>query len=71
MSMIQLEKRSDGIVIVTLDHPSKPVNTLSPAVVKEFNDTVAPLIDETDCNPNSPIRRRRRDERRLFKMDCR
>ena len=46
--MIQLEKRSDGIVIVTLDHPSKPVNTLSPAVVKEFNEKVAPLIDETD-----------------------
>jgi 3-hydroxyacyl-CoA dehydrogenase/enoyl-CoA hydratase/carnithine racemase len=44
--MIRLEKRSDGIVVVTLDHPSKPVNTLSPSVVEEFNDTVAPLLDD-------------------------
>ena len=46
MGMIRLEKRPDGIVIVTLDHPSKPVNTLSPSVVEEFNDTVAPLLDD-------------------------
>ncbi len=48
MTMIHLEKRPDGIAVVTLDHPSKPVNTLSPAVVKEFNETVAPLLDESN-----------------------
>ncbi len=46
MGMIHLEHRTDGVVIVVLDHPTKPVNTLSPAVVEEFNDTVAPLIDD-------------------------
>ncbi|MDX2435691.1 MAG: 3-hydroxyacyl-CoA dehydrogenase NAD-binding domain-containing protein [Acidobacteriota bacterium] len=47
MGMIRLEKRPDGIVIITLDHPSKPVNTLSPSVVKEFEDKVAPLLDDS------------------------
>ena len=36
MGMIHIEKRPDGVVMVVLDHPDKPVNTLSPAVVKEF-----------------------------------
>ena len=48
MGMIEVERRSDGIAIVVLDHPTKPVNTLSPAVVEEFNEKVAPLIDEDD-----------------------
>ena len=47
MGMIRLEKRPDGIVIITLDHPSKPVNTLSPSVVKEFSEEVAPLLDDS------------------------
>lgn len=46
MPMIKLEHRDDGVVLVWLDHPDKPVNTLSPAVVEEFSATVAPLLDD-------------------------
>lgn len=46
MPMITLEHRDDGVVLVWLDHPTKPVNTLSPAVVEEFAHTVAPLLDD-------------------------
>ena len=46
MGMIEIDRRSDGIAMVILDHPDKPVNTLSPAVVEEFGHTVAPLIDD-------------------------
>jgi 3-hydroxyacyl-CoA dehydrogenase/enoyl-CoA hydratase/3-hydroxybutyryl-CoA epimerase len=48
MGMIHIEKRNDGIAIITLDHPSKPVNTLSPSVVREFNDTVMPVLEDGD-----------------------
>jgi 3-hydroxyacyl-CoA dehydrogenase/enoyl-CoA hydratase/3-hydroxybutyryl-CoA epimerase len=48
MGMIHIEKRPDGVVMVTLDHPTKPVNTLSPAVVEEFETTVAPLLDDPE-----------------------
>ena len=46
MPMITLEHRDDEVVLVWLDHPDKPVNTLSPAVVEEFSATVAPLLDD-------------------------
>ena len=46
MGMIEIERRPDGIAVVVLDHPTKPVNTLSPAVVEEFNEKVAPLLDD-------------------------
>ena len=46
MGMIDVERRPDGVAMVILDHPTKPVNTLSPAVVEEFNEKVAPLLDE-------------------------
>jgi 3-hydroxyacyl-CoA dehydrogenase/enoyl-CoA hydratase/carnithine racemase len=46
MGMIQIDRRQDGVALVVLDHPTKPVNTLSPAVVEEFNEKVAPLLDE-------------------------
>jgi 3-hydroxyacyl-CoA dehydrogenase/enoyl-CoA hydratase/carnithine racemase len=48
MAMIQVERRGDGVAMVVLDHPTKAVNTLSPAVVEEFNTKVAPLLDESD-----------------------
>jgi len=48
MGMIEVERRPDGVAVVVLDHPDKPVNTLSPAVVEEFNEKVAPLLDEDD-----------------------
>jgi len=46
MGMIHIEKRPDGVVIVTLDHPDKPVNTLSPEVVREFETKVDSLLDD-------------------------
>jgi len=46
MPMISVERRSDGVAIVWLDHPEKPVNTLSPAAVVEFNETVMPLLED-------------------------
>jgi 3-hydroxyacyl-CoA dehydrogenase/enoyl-CoA hydratase/carnithine racemase len=48
MGMIEVERRPDGVAVVVLDHPTKPVNTLSPAVVEEFNEKVAPLLDEDE-----------------------
>jgi 3-hydroxyacyl-CoA dehydrogenase/enoyl-CoA hydratase/carnithine racemase len=44
--MIRIEKREDGVAIVWLDHPDKPVNTLSPSAVAEFNELVLPLMDD-------------------------
>jgi 3-hydroxyacyl-CoA dehydrogenase/enoyl-CoA hydratase/3-hydroxybutyryl-CoA epimerase len=48
MPMITVERRDDGVAIVWLDHSEKSVNTLSPAVVEEFNQKVAPLLDDDD-----------------------
>jgi len=48
MPMITVEQRDDGVALVWLDHSEKPVNTLSPAAVEEFNEKVAPLLDEDD-----------------------
>ncbi len=46
MPMITVERRNDGVAVVWLDHSEKPVNTLSPAAVEEFNEKVAPLVDD-------------------------
>ncbi len=46
MSMIRLERRDDGVAVVWLDHPSKPVNTLSPALLEEFRETIEPVLDD-------------------------
>lgn len=46
MPMIRIEKRGDGVAIVWLDHSEKPVNTLSPATVAEFNELVLPLMED-------------------------
>jgi 3-hydroxyacyl-CoA dehydrogenase/enoyl-CoA hydratase/3-hydroxybutyryl-CoA epimerase len=46
MPMIRINRRSDGVVIVWLDHPDKPVNTLSPEAVAEFNQLVLPLLED-------------------------
>ena len=48
MGMIRLQRRPDGVAMVILDHPDKPVNTLTPSVVEEFNQKVMPLLDEND-----------------------
>ncbi len=47
MAMIRIERRDDGVAVVWLDHDSKPVNTLSPAAVEEFEDTVTPLLEDS------------------------
>jgi 3-hydroxyacyl-CoA dehydrogenase/enoyl-CoA hydratase/carnithine racemase len=46
--MINIEKRPDGVAIVWLDHPEKPVNTLSPSAVAEFNELVLPLMNDDE-----------------------
>jgi len=46
MPMIRIERRTDGVAIVWLDHSEKPVNTLSPSAVAEFNELVLPLMDD-------------------------
>ena len=46
MPMISVEQRADGVAIVWLDHSEKPVNTLSPAAVDEFNERVMPLLED-------------------------
>jgi len=48
--MIRIERREDGVAIVWLDHSEKPVNTLSPRAVAEFNELVLPLLqDDSVC----------------------
>ena len=46
MAKIRVERRDDGVAIVMLDHPDKPVNTLSPDLLREFQEQVAPLLDD-------------------------
>ena len=46
MPMIRIERRNDGVAIVWLDSTEKPVNTLTPAAVAEFNELVLPLMDD-------------------------
>ena len=46
MGSIRLEIRADGVAVVTLDHPEKSVNTLSPELVREFEAIASPLLDD-------------------------
>ncbi len=46
MPMITVERRSDGVAVIWLDHSEKQVNTLSPAAVVEFNEKVMPLLED-------------------------
>ncbi len=46
MPMIRIERRDDGVAIVWLDNSEKVVNTLSPAAVAEFMETVLPLFND-------------------------
>ena len=46
MPMIRIEKRTDGVAVVWLDHTEKPVNTLTPSAVAEFNELVLPLMND-------------------------
>jgi 3-hydroxyacyl-CoA dehydrogenase/enoyl-CoA hydratase/carnithine racemase len=46
MAMIRIERRDDQVAVVWLDHPSKPVNTLGPELLDEFEASVMPLLDD-------------------------
>ncbi len=44
---IRVETRPGGVALVILDHPEKPVNTLSPEVLEEFRARVEPLLEDS------------------------
>ena len=46
MGSFRTEVRADGVAIVTFDAPDSPVNTLSPAVIDEFEAEVSPLLQD-------------------------
>ncbi len=46
MGFLRLQTTPEAVAIVTLDHPEKPVNTLSPALLEEFGATVNPLLED-------------------------
>jgi len=43
---IRIEVREGRVALVLFDHPSKPVNTLSPALVREIEQEVSPLLED-------------------------
>ena len=47
MSSFRTELRADGVAIVTFDAAGAAVNTLSPAVIDEFEAEVSPLLDDS------------------------
>ena len=46
MGCFRTEVRADGVAVVTFDTPGSGVNTLSPAVIDEFEAEVSPLLDD-------------------------
>jgi len=46
MSAIRVHQRPDGIAVVTLDCPGKAVNTLSPALLEEFETHADSLLED-------------------------
>lgn len=46
MNAIRVHRRPDGVAVVTLDCPGKSVNTLSPALLEEFEGHAAGLLDD-------------------------
>jgi len=45
---LRVDVREEGVAVVVLNHPTKPVNTLSPDLVVEFRDRVDPLLDDPE-----------------------
>jgi 3-hydroxyacyl-CoA dehydrogenase/enoyl-CoA hydratase/carnithine racemase len=43
---ISVTLRADQVAVVTLDHPDKKVNTLSPQLLREFEEKAAPLLED-------------------------
>ncbi|MBU4563221.1 MAG: enoyl-CoA hydratase/isomerase family protein [Proteobacteria bacterium] len=46
MEAIRIEKRPDGVAMVVLDHPTKPVNTLSVGLVEEVGQKMTGLLQD-------------------------
>jgi len=46
MNAIRVERRPEGVAVVTLDCPGKKVNTLSPALLEEFAGQADALLDD-------------------------
>ncbi len=46
MPVFRIERRHDGVAVVTWDQPDSSVNTLSPAVVDECERDLLPLLDD-------------------------
>jgi 3-hydroxyacyl-CoA dehydrogenase/enoyl-CoA hydratase/3-hydroxybutyryl-CoA epimerase len=44
MGSFRTEVRADRVAVITFDAPGSPVNTLSPAVIDEFEAEVAPVL---------------------------
>ncbi len=48
MRFMRVRTTPEGVAVVTLDHPTKPVNTLSPPLLEEFESSVEPLLEDAD-----------------------
>jgi 3-hydroxyacyl-CoA dehydrogenase / enoyl-CoA hydratase / 3-hydroxybutyryl-CoA epimerase len=46
MGLIRIQHRDDGIALVILDHPTKPVNTISMALLRQVELKVEPLLSD-------------------------
>jgi 3-hydroxyacyl-CoA dehydrogenase / enoyl-CoA hydratase / 3-hydroxybutyryl-CoA epimerase len=47
MASFHTTTRSDGVTVVTFDAPSRPVNTLSPALLDEVEAEIVPLLTDS------------------------
>ncbi|RJX34847.1 MAG: hypothetical protein C4525_05290 [Desulfarculus sp.] len=45
---IRIQRRPDGVALVILDHPSKPVNTISISLLREVEAKVEPLLGDPE-----------------------
>lgn len=45
-SQIRIEIHEGRVAVITFDHPTRPVNTLSPALVEEIDAKVVPLLED-------------------------
>lgn len=48
MNAVHVQRRPDGVAVVTLDCPGKAVNTLSPALLEEFERHAASLLEDVE-----------------------
>lgn len=48
METLDIERRADGVAVVTMDDPARPVNTLSIELLEEFQSRLVPLVSEPE-----------------------